>query len=440
MALFTTNRLISDSVFTEYLSQQRCPAQITGHNGGAKLTHGSSLSRAFDRIIAAVSHWNIESWMEKRTTVYDIANVLSISAGTVHRALHGYAGVSPATKKKVLQTAKALGYRPNLAARYLSQKRKLRVSINTLKGTTSFWDEVRAGVEEEAKSLDMEGVEVEYRTYPSLGEGDEEAFEAALSANADGIITFPSRPANMKKWIGRAARSKVPVICVVTDAPNTRRTAVVSIDTLASGSLAADLMGKFLQGKGRVAVTMSDAVITEHAEKFNAFRSTLQTFYPAMRLEAAVEDHDIDAETYDKSKKLFAACPDLAGMYITTEASIPVLQAARDAGMLEQLTIITTDLFPALVEEIKKGSVAATIYQRPRTQGRMAYRVLHEYLTEGACSSNQVTFSPHLVMRGNLEFFLQGQSFEPSAGKNGHRKINYETGSAQGAGSPGPER
>ncbi|MGA7916845.1 MAG: LacI family DNA-binding transcriptional regulator [Candidatus Acidiferrales bacterium] len=358
--------------------------------------------------------------MAKRATVYDIADALGISAGTVHRALHDYVGINPATKKRVLQMAKTLGYRPNLAARYLSQKRKLRVSIITLKGTTSFWDEVRAGVEEEAKSLDMEGVEVEFRTYPSLGEGDEEAFEAALEAKADGVITFPSRPGNMRKWIRRAARSKVPVICVVTDAPKTGRLAVVSIDTLASGSLAADLLGKFLQGQGRVAVTMSALVITEHAEKFNAFRDTLQKFYPAMQLEDAIEDHDIEAEAYEKSKKLFAAHPDLAGLYITTEASIPVIQAARDANVLDKLTIITTDLFPALVEEIRKGSVAATIYQRPRTQGRMAYRVLHEYLTEGECSAYQVTFSPHLVMRGNLEFFLQGQSFEAASRKNGH--------------------
>lgn len=358
--------------------------------------------------------------MAKRATVYDIADALGISAGTVHRALHDYVGINPTTKKKVLQMAKALGYRPNLAARYLSQKRKLKVSIITLKGTTSFWDEVRAGVEEEAKSLDMEGVEVEFRTYPSLGEGDEDAFEAALEAKADGVITFPSRPGNMRKWIRRAARSKVPVICVVTDAPKTGRLAVVSIDTLASGSLAADLLGKFLRGRGRVAVTMSALVITEHAEKFNAFKDTLQKFYPAMQIEDAIEDHDIEAEAYDKSKKLFAAHPDLAGLYITTEASIPVIQAARDANVLDKLTIITTDLFPALVEEIRKGSVAATIYQRPRTQGRMAYRVLHEYLTDGECSACQITFSPHLVMRGNLEFFLQGQSFEAASRKNGH--------------------
>jgi hypothetical protein len=49
------------------------------------------------------------------------------------------------------------------------------------------------------------------------------------------------------------------------------------------------------------------------------------------------------------------------------------------------------------------------MYQRLRTQGRLAFRKLHEFLAEGA-SSHQVTLAPHLVMRGNLEFFLKVQS------------------------------
>lgn len=344
----------------------------------------------------------------KRATVYDIAKALGVSTGTVHRALHDANGINQLTKTKVLSMAKSMGYRPNLAARYLSQKRSLRIAVITLQGTTSFWDEVRSGVTEEAKSVGMDRIEVEFHTYPRLGEGDEEAFEKALDAHADGIITFASRPGNLRKWIRRASNLKIPVVCVVTDAPKTGRLAVVSIDTMASGALAADLMGRFLQGRGRVAVTISSSVITEHAEKFNAFKKGLEWLYPAMHLEEPIEDHDIDSETYEKSRKLFAEFPDLAGMYITTEASMPVLQAARDAKMLEKLTLITTDLFPALIEEIKKGAVAATIYQRPRTQGRMAYRVLHEFLTEGQCSAFQVKFSPHLVTRGNLEYFLEG--------------------------------
>jgi len=322
------------------------------------------------------------------------------------------------TKAKVLQMAKTLGYRPNLAARYLSSKRNLRISVNTLKGTTSFWDEVRAGISEEARSQAMENVEIEFRTYPRLGEGEEEAFEAALKAKVDGIITFPSRPQSLLSWIRRASRSSIPVVCVATDAPNTGRLAVVSVDTLASGSMVADLMGNFLRAKGKVAITMSALAITEHTEKYRAFQSTLQTFYPEIKLEEPIEDHDVESEAYEKCSKLFRDHPDLAGIYVTTEASIPVLNAARDAKMLEQLTVITTDLFPSLVPELRSRAVAATIYQRPRTQGRMAFRVLHEFLVEGECPSYQVTLAPHLVMRGNLDFFLQRQSTESALEKN----------------------
>jgi hypothetical protein len=38
----------------------------------------------------------------------------------------------------------------------------------------------------------------------------------------------------------------------------------------------------------------------------------------------------------------------------------------------------------------------------------------NEFLVEGECPSYQVTLAPHLVMRGNLDSFLQRQSLESS--------------------------
>ena len=188
---------------------------------------------------------------------------------------------------------------------------------------------------------------------------------------------------------------------------------IVAVDTLASGSIAADLMGRFLGGrKGTIAITLFDMAITEHAEKYAAFENTLRSFYPQLHLLKPIEDHDVEKETYAKSQKLFKECPDLCGVYVTTEASIPVLNAARDANVLQRLTIIATDLFLDLVPQIRSGAVAATIYQRPRAQGEMAFRMLHEFLVEGVSRSHQVTLAPHLVMRGNLDFFLQRQSRE----------------------------
>lgn len=362
--------------------------------------------------------------MDKRVTLFDLADALGVSTGTVHRALHNHPGVSPLTKTRVVQMAKSMGYRPNLAARYLSRRQQLRISVNTLKGTTSFWDDVRAGIQREAQSLSMGSTEIEFRTYPRLGEGEAEAFEEAVRSRVNGIITFPSRPQLMRTWMRRAMRAQIPVICVGTDAPGTGRLAVVSIDTMVSGSLAADLLGRLLQGKGKVAVTLSDLAITEHAEKCNAFEETLKKYYPEMSLVETIEEHDINIEAYDKCHRLFTAHPDLAGIYVSTEASIPVIEAARDTGILPRLAIISTDLFPSLVEHIRAGRVLATIYQRPYTQGRMAFRVLHEFLVEGSCPAYQVTLSPHLVMRGNLDFFMQRQTEESKTDKTSRHPID----------------
>jgi LacI family transcriptional regulator len=350
--------------------------------------------------------------MNQKVKLIDIAEALGVSTGTVHRALHNHEGVSPATKARVQQMAKKLRYRPNLAARYLSSRRTLRVSVNTVQGTTSFWDEVRTGIAEEARALMMENVEIQYRTYPQIGEGEEEAFESALNAGVDGVITFPSGPSSLQSWIARADNNGIPVVCVATDAPQTGRLAVVCIDALASGSVAADLMANLLRGEGRVALTCGALAINEHAEKNRAFEKTLKALYPRMAIEDPIEDHGVESESYEKCRGLFSKNPDLSGVYVTTEASTPVLRAARDMKMLDRLTVITTDLFPDLVAEIRSRAVTATIYQRPRTQGRMAFRVLHEYLVDGEISSEQLSLAPHLVMRGNLDFFLQRQTLE----------------------------
>jgi LacI family transcriptional regulator len=345
--------------------------------------------------------------MPRHATLFDIADALGISTGTVHRALHNHPGVSAATRNRVLQVSKSLGYRPNLAARFLSQRKQFRISVNTLSGTATFWDEVRDGINEGARALGVENVDLDFRTYPLLGRAEEDAFAAAIKAENDGIIAFPSQPKKFRAWMKRAAKCKTPVVCVSTDAPDSGRIGVVSIDTMTSGSLAASLLGRFIGGKGKVVATLSALSINEHVEKLRAFEATVKSLHPGVQILEPIEDHDAESEAYDKSRRLFAAHPDLAGLYVTTEASIPVIEAARDAGVLQGLSLITTDLFPKIIDELRAGNVAATIYQRPRTQGRLAFQMLYDFLADRRVPrSPQLTLVPHLVMRGNLDYFL----------------------------------
>jgi LacI family transcriptional regulator len=350
----------------------------------------------------------------KRPTIYEVAKTAGVSPATVHRALRGYATVAEETRERVLKAAASIGFKPNLAASSLSSKRALRISVNTispatnrLKGATNFWNEVRAGIEEERASLDIPNVEIDSRTYPGLDASETNAFEAALEAGVDGIIAFPGNAEALGPLLKRAQERNVPVVMVATDAPGSGRLAVSKIDASASGALAADLMGRFVHRPGTLGVTLFNESIREHSRKYESFVRTIRALHPALHVEAPITDQDLYQRSYDGCAALIRRCPDLAGLYVTTENSLPVIAAVRDAGLVGKVTLITTDLFPALVTHVRSGAVAASIFQRPRTQGRTAFRLLYRYLNDRTSPVRDVTFAPHLVMRGNLDFFLR---------------------------------
>jgi LacI family transcriptional regulator len=351
--------------------------------------------------------------MNGSTKIHDIAKALGVSIGTVDRALHDRPGVNPLTKSRVLQMAKTLGYQPNQAARFLSSKRRLRISVNLPAHIESFWDTVREGIEEEAKTFAAFGLDVEFRTFPRMGYGEQAAFDEALDAEVNGIIIATGRPQDLRLSILKASRARIPVVSVVTDAPGTARLAVVSIDSPASGALAGELLSRLLQGKGKLAVITGDLAITDHAEKYNSFRSSVSEIFPAVQVIEPVQNHEDETEAYETCRALLREHPDLNGLYISTANSSPVLQALQDVGRLDdRMTIITTDLFPALIPHIESGRVVATLYQRPRSQGQLALRMLHEFLAGGRCPSYQLRLAPHIIMKSNLNFFLDRVSME----------------------------
>ena len=112
------------------------------------------------------------------------------------------------------------------------------------------------------------------------------------------------------------------------------------------------------------------------------------------------------APGHRRALKVLRSHRDLKGIYVSTVNSLPVLQAAEQEGRLNSLTIVTTDLFPELVEWIRAGKVAATLYQRPLTQGRIAVQALYQYLLDGTCPPPRIQIAPHVVMRSNLDLFL----------------------------------
>jgi LacI family transcriptional regulator len=342
----------------------------------------------------------------KPSGIKDIAKALGVSIGTVDRALHGRPGVNPITRTRVLRMAKELDYHPNVAARNLKLRKKIVISVLLPEEIASFYDVLREGIREAARPFEST-IELQFRSYPRLGEGDAALFEQALEQGANGIILAPGRPDALKTLIRRAARNQVPVVCVTTDAPGTERLATVSSDAYTSGSMVAELLSRCLPRGGEVVIVTGDLGTYDHAEKVRGFREMLERMMSGLSVAEVIEAHDEPELAYRMTGESLARRPELSAVYVSTANSMPVVRALEERGVLGQVTVMTTDLFPTLVPLIRSGKVMGTVYQRPRAQGRMAFQALYQFLVEGNCPQVRHRVPPHIILRSNLDLFLE---------------------------------
>ena len=346
--------------------------------------------------------------------IKDVAGAAGVSIGTVDRALHDKPGINPATRRRVLDTAASLGYRPNLAARHLKSRTSFRVSVHLPRELALFWDSLRDGIREAAAPFEPT-LQVEFRSHPRLGKGDGKLVEQALDGGANGLIVAPGDPAALGPCLRRAARQNVPVVCVVTDAPSAERLTSVSADPFTVGSVAGELLARFLPGGGDVAFFTGWLGTEDHAEKLRGFHASIDAVGRGVHVAAVVEAHDDERVGYRRALAALHAHPNLAGIYVSTVNSIPVLRAVERVGRTGRIVVVTTDLFPALVPRIRKGHVAATIYQRPLSQGRLALQALYQFLLDGTRPPARIKVLPHIVMRSNLDLLLENRGQKPEA-------------------------
>jgi LacI family transcriptional regulator len=196
------------------------------------------------------------------------------------------------------------------------------------------------------------------------------------------------------------------VVCVNTGAPEITALTTVTVDSATNGAMVAELLGRFIRGRGDVVVVTGQLTTADHALKLEGFQNTLAALWPRIAVTAIVEAHDDAAEAYAKCREVITPGSTLAGIYVATANSLPVLRAVREAGQDGRVTVITTDLFPDLAPLIESGAVAATIHQRPGVQGQMAMRALSRFLLEGITPPAFVRLAPHVVMRSNLRVSL----------------------------------
>jgi LacI family transcriptional regulator len=354
----------------------------------------------------------------KSAGIKEIAEAVGVSIGTVDRALHSRPGISEATRARIMKAAAALGYRPNLAARHLKLGRQQQISVHLPQEIASYFDAMRQGIQQAAAQL-QPPLKVEFHSFPRMGQGEIESLQTVLEQSCDGIIIAPGAPTRIAPLIRQATQRGTPVVCVATDAPDSDRLAVVSSDPFTSGAIVAELLTRIDKGNHQAAIITGDLATVDHSEKVRGFRSMMADLGGSLTLAEVAEAHDDPREAYRQTCDLLARHPKLSSIYVSTSNSLPVIEALEEKGRAGEISVIVTDLFAELVPLMRAGKVFATLYQRPLTQGRLAFEAMHRFIVEGIRPKPVQKLPPYIVLRSNLELFIENSpEFDPAAKKD----------------------
>ena len=163
-------------------------------------------------------------------TVKDIASAVGVSVATVSNVLNGKPNVGRVIRKRVLQAAKQLGYRPNRAAQAMRTGRTRAIGLVLPDLTNPFFPELAQAVESTARSLGLLVCLVD-----SQGRVDAESdgFALLMQHAVDGVIWCPLGP-RLPSGLRKLGR---PIILIDRPGP---RYAVVHSNYVMGGELLAE--------------------------------------------------------------------------------------------------------------------------------------------------------------------------------------------------------
>jgi LacI family transcriptional regulator len=170
---------------------------------------------------------------KKKTTIKDIASVLSISAAAVSKALHNDSRISEKTKIAVRKVAENLNYQPNHLASALRSGKSYLVGVIVPRTNSSFFSSVIKNIEE---VLNKEGYNIIITQSNESYKKECKNIDTLLFTQVDGIIASMANETINLDYYEKVKSRGIPLI-LFDRGENDLNVDYVGIDDYASSHL-----------------------------------------------------------------------------------------------------------------------------------------------------------------------------------------------------------
>jgi len=324
----------------------------------------------------------------KRPTIETVAERAGVSKSLVSLVMRNAPNVSDTRRQKVLDAAAELGYRPNLVARSLVERRTRTVGVLVNDLHNPFHAEVIDGLYESTHERGLRMLLGTGRRDPAQ---ETEVVESFLAEDVDGLILLS--PAFDQRALAGAAK-QVPTVVVGRDDLRAPRCDTVVNDDEAGGALPVDHLVAL--GHRRIAhIAAAGAGGPRRREGYEAAMAR-------HALDSIVLEGDFtDEGGYEGARALLSGSRRPSAIFACNDlAAIGALTAIEEAGLSVPADISLVGYDNSYLARVRH--ISLTSVDQPRAEiGRLAVEAVTERRERPDTPARLRTVAPHLVERAS---------------------------------------
>ena len=239
-----------------------------------------------------------------------------------------------------------------------------------------YWQTVANGFNKAAAASQVTARIAGPGNYDPLAELD--ALQQAIRAKPAGILISVADAAILQREIDNAVRQGIPVITVDSDAAITRRLFFIGTNNVVAGRMGGSRLIDKLGGKGNVAFfTMPGQPNLE--DRLTGFKNAFAS-QTGIHIAEIVDIKGDATIAFDKAQQLLGrtgAAKINALICLEAVSGKPVADAVDRAKATDRV-VLAWDTDPATLDEVRKGTIDATIAQKPYSMGYFGLRMLRD--------------------------------------------------------------
>ena len=239
-----------------------------------------------------------------------------------------------------------------------------------------YWQNAGAGFEQAGQLLAVPTVFSGPDSYDP--QAQRQAFQEAIQKKATGILVSVADPSVMKDAIDQAIQQGVPVITMDSDAPSSKRLFFIGTNNYQAGFMGGQRLAHDLKNKGNV-VVFSIPAQSNLNERLRGYQDALASS-PGIKIVRVVDIHGDPVVAFDTTTQILGNDKKqrMDGFVCLEALACKEVATVLSNNGVKDRVVIAMDTDADTLEGIRKGTISATISQKPYTMAYVGLKMLDD--------------------------------------------------------------